>query len=408
MSKPFPTTNSQLVTRWKDGTKSELVTRIEEKPIAQLKTGEILVRILFVPIHGSFWLASHPNTLHPRKKEFLQNGSFVFGNGGVGKVVDTREKTISKGDYVCIMGHSPCSHIDCSACHCHHRYTECEYNEGMIVGHGKGSNDGTLAQYAILPKLSWTHCYAKMDNPTAKQLRPLMFSFLFADVRNALTRNPESLTKKRMLLFGAGYSGHLAAYLYFNTCKGAKIFLVETNRERAESLRSIAPDAIRTYVIENPTGNDTIYKESHLKTKFKDTLKSFSKEVVNFFNGYGCDLLMDCSSGNTSQLWGTPNVLSPGAHCILFGFGIENLRLNKDVLQLSGLNIITSRGVGNLSNRHCVVETIKLNATGFIENYLVSDSVPLYSIESAEKFIHHNHYNIRTLENFEHAYLSFM
>ena len=93
----------------------------------------------YVPMHGSFWLASHPAGLHPRKQEFLRDGGFVFGNGGVGRVVATGSDNVRPGDYVTIFGHAPCSHYNCYACTVLHRYTECEFKESTILGHGKGA-----------------------------------------------------------------------------------------------------------------------------------------------------------------------------------------------------------------------------------------------------------------------------
>src|SRR4051794_3148949 len=111
----LPRTTEQLRTRYRDETKSELVTELVESELRSPRQGEILVEVAYVPMHGSFWLASHPAGLHPRKQEFLKDGSFVFGNGGVGRVVATGTDSVRPGDYVTIFGHAPCSHYNCYA-----------------------------------------------------------------------------------------------------------------------------------------------------------------------------------------------------------------------------------------------------------------------------------------------------
>ncbi len=52
--------NSQLYTRW-DASSGRITTDIIERPLAIPPAGSIMVEVLYVPMHGSFWLASHPS-----------------------------------------------------------------------------------------------------------------------------------------------------------------------------------------------------------------------------------------------------------------------------------------------------------------------------------------------------------
>ena len=201
--------------------------------------------MLYVPLHGSFWLASHPDGIHPRKAEFLKDERFVFGNGGVARVVQSTlgERDVAVGDYVCVFGHVPCDHYDCYACNVLHRYTECDYGESHILGHGKGSTEGTYGEVCGFASLfPMTSATARPRKPSREQLMAFMFGFLVADVRNALTRHPDTLRQRRMLLFGAGYSGQIAAYIHNRSCPEAKIFVVDSNSEYLKKIKGDRPN----------------------------------------------------------------------------------------------------------------------------------------------------------------------
>lgn len=403
--------NLQITTSWKDKAEKTLKTTLEKSEIPDLEPGEILVEMLYVPMHGSFWLASHPDGLHPRLDEFMSNDSFVFGNGGVGKVVHTKtsERDVKIGDYVCIYGHVPCNHYDCYACTVLHRYTECDYNEGRIIGHGKNSYDGTYAKYVVLAPYSYEVCYKEEENPTAEELKAFMFGFLVADVRNALTRHMDTLRMRRMLLFGSGYSGLIAAYIHNRTCPESKIFAVDSSKERLEELRSIDPESICSYLLPNDIVEQLNNK--HNRVGFRHELKTEIEKLRNamrdHFEGRGCNVLFDSSSGNTAPLWDNTRILSPTAHCIAFGFGSEYVLLNKELIQLSGLTIMMSRGVGNIRNRKEVIELIKAGANKFINEKLISNSKPIKGIENAIDFIDSMQNPPSELQNIEHAYIEF-
>ena len=57
-------------------------------------------------------------------------------------------------------------------------------------------------------------------------------------------------------------------------------------------------------------------------------------------------------------------------HCIPFGFGSHYVLLSKDIIQLSGLHLGMSRGVGNLRNRQETIELIKAGAGRFLNELL--------------------------------------
>jgi threonine dehydrogenase-like Zn-dependent dehydrogenase len=404
-----PTSTQQIRTRYRDETKSELVTELVETKLRQPRQGEILVEILCVPMHGSFWLASHPAGLHPRKREFLQDGGFVFGNGGVGRVVATGSdgSNVRVGDYVAIFGHAPCSHYNCYACTVLHRYTECEFKESTILGHGKGASDGTYARHAILPPFSYEICFRAEERPTEAALLPFMFAFLLADVRNALTRHPDTLRNRRMLLFGAGQSGHIAAYIHLRSTPEAKVVVVDPSPERAASVKSLDPEAVEVYVpprdiVERLNQKDDMPR---FREELGGVVDTIAATMLGHFGGRGCNLLFDSSSGNTAPLWDNPRILSPACHCIPFGFGSDYILLNQSLIQVSGLNILMSRGVGNLRNRREVIELIKAGGSRFVDRYLKGESRRLSSLEEGIRFVKEQHEPAKMLHEIPHSYL---
>lgn len=403
--------NKQIVTRWADDNKKSLVTELQETEIPALSPGEILVRNLYVPMHGSFWLASHPDAIHPRKDEFLENGSFVFGNGGVAQVIDSREdeREVQIGDYVNVFGHLPCYNYDCYGCKVLHRYTECDYSSGGILGHGKGAPDGTYAEYTVLPRYAYDVCYRENEKPSKEDLLPYMFGFLFADVRNALTRHPDALRTRRLFLVGAGYSGLIAAYIFHRTSPESQIFAIDVSEERLERLREIAPDSIRTYKIPEQVATQLDSSEPKLgfRHELAETINEIASEADKFFNGKGINLLFDSSSGNSAPLWDNKQILSPTTIAIPFGFGSEYVLLTKELIQHSGLNILMSRGVGNIRNRKETLHLIRSGGSRFINEFLVSESMELSGIDSAMGFIQNMHNPPRPLYEIDHAYIAF-
>ena len=241
--------NIQIRTTWDDKERGTLKTELVESQVRELQPGEVLVEMMYVPLHGSFWLASHPEGIHPRKYEFLEEDYFVFGNGGVGRVIESTldERDVRKGDYVCVFGHMPCDNYDCYACTVLNRYTECDYGESKILGHGKGSTEGTYGKYVILPRHAYEICYRAEEVPDEAALKAFMFGFLIADVRNALTRHADSLRMRRMLLVGAGFSGQIAAYIHNRTCPESCIFVIDSSKERLDKIKRIDPESIEAF-----------------------------------------------------------------------------------------------------------------------------------------------------------------
>jgi len=388
-------TNTQIVTRWADKQKSRLTTSLEQNEIAELKPGEILVEVLAVPLHGSFWLASHPEALHPRIDEFMIDGRFVFGNGGVCRVLKANEdvRLVKEGDYVCAFGHVPCSHYDCYACTVLHRYAECEYNESTILGHGKHAGDGTYARYAVLPRYSYELCYRGDENPSEDDLMAFMFGFLFGDVRNALIRHPDSLRARRMLLFGAGFSGRIAAYLHNRTSPESRIVVVDSSEERLDSLKTLAADAVRTVLIPADVTEELTkrHQEVEHRHELQETITMIREAMLDHFGGRRCNLMFDASSGNTAPLWDNPDILGPATHCIPFGFGSRYVLLSSPLMQQSGLSIFMSRGVGNIRNRKEVIELIKAGASSFVHDFLIGPSKRYNSMEEVMQLISEQH-----------------
>jgi threonine dehydrogenase-like Zn-dependent dehydrogenase len=386
-----------------------LKTRLRKKELRPINPGEILVEMLYVPIHGSFWLATHPHGIHPRMDEFFADDYFVFGNGGVARVMESWNRQVNEGDYVCIFGHVPCNHYDCYACTVLHRYTECDFNEGTILGHGKHGFDGTYSEYAILPESSYELCYRRDENPGTDQLKPFMLGFLFADVRNALTRHIDSLRMRRMLIFGAGYSGLAAAYIHNRTSPESKIFVVDSSKKRLDVIRSINHDSIATCLLPADVVNELnldVRNPEH-REKFDDVIIQIRNKMRKHFKGRGCNILFDCSSGNSAPLWDNPHILSPTTHCIPFGFGSESVQISKELIQMSGLTFMMSRGVGNIRNRTEVIELIKAGASKFINEKMISSSKRLHGIETASEFIRKMHHPPKPIHEIKHAYIKF-
>lgn len=404
--------NQQIETTWRDQSKGTLKTQLITSPYPkELKSGEILVKLRYVPIHGSFWLATHPEGIHPRKTEFMREGRFVFGNGGVAEIVATTldERDYRKGDYICIFGHIPCRRYNCYACTVLHRYSECDFGESSILGHGKGSTEGTYAEYAVLPRHSYEICFRREESPSLEDLKSFMFGFLLADVRNALTRHMDSLRMRRMLLIGSGFSGMIAAYIHNRTCPESKIFAVDSSEERLARLKSIDPKRIQTYKLpdEIATELNSRHQNVGFRHELTNIINDISKNMHSYFEGRNCNLLFDSSSGNTTPIWDNPEILSPTAHCIPFGFGSQYILLSNELIQMSGLTIMMSRGVGNIRNRKEVIELIKAGANKFINEKLLCNTRELNGIREAAAFIETMQNPPRQLHEIPHAYISF-
>jgi len=402
---------NQQIRTWQTGDGGRtLETGIVEQPIKSLQSGEILIEVLFVPVHGSFWLASHPDGIHPRHDEFVVDGGFVFGNGGVGRVISVAEgcRRIHPKDYVSVMGHLPCAHESCYACRVLHRYTECDFGEGKIVGHGKGAPDGTFSRYCILPEIACEICFSPHNPPSEQELMPYMFGFLFADVRNAMTRDPDSLSKQRMLLFGAGYSGHLAAWLLLQSCPQAKILVVDPLEERLESITQIDPESIQTVALPWPLA-DALIAHHHDRKEGKElagAIERIDSRMRDYFGHRKCDLVFDASSGNAAPLWADARVLSPGTHCIPFGFGSDRLIFNAECCQISGLRILMSRGVGDVGNRRAAIELIRSGAADIISRQLIAGAQRLEGLDQALAFIKAQHKLPGTVYRAPRAYIA--
>ena len=404
--------NLQITTSWASEDQSKLHTQLVGSPVRELRGNEVLAEMLYVPMHGSFWLASHPDAIHPRKEEFMAHGGFVFGNGGLGRIVKVggdQQGAPRVGDYVAVMGHVPCDDYSCYACNVLHRYTECDTGSATILGHGKGASDGTYARYCILPRMSYEICYRAEDEPTEEDLKPFMFAFLMADVRNALTRHHDTLRNRRMLLFGAGHSGHIAAYLHNRTCPESRIVAVDPCPDRLKTIASLSDGSIDTYQI----SEDALASADVDPFDLRDHPAILSaiddiaeKTAEHFRSGRKCNLLFDASSGNTTPLWDNNTILSPSVHCIPFGFGSHSIMLSKDIIQLSGLMLLMSRGVGNTRNRREVIELIKSGAHRFIDQYLIGDARHIPSLEAAEEFIQHQHASDEPMHAIPHAYIT--
>lgn len=349
---PLPAdVNLQLATSWADHPGGRLVTRLETAPLRGPGNHEILVEMLGVGLHGSFWLATHPERLHPRWQEFMQEGRFVFGNGGVGRVVAAGRgiaaaSGVAPGDFVAMFGHVPCDEPECISCRQTHRYVECEYGTSSIIGHGKGGVDGTLARYALLPPETWGVCFKAQEKPDRQNLLPHLYAFLTADVRNALTRHPEGLRRKRALIIGAGLSGSLAAAMLLQENPGCRILALDIVPQRAKALADLAPDRIAALDIGNTQAPEA-------------EAERIGQACREWFAGHGPDLVLDCASEDATRLWASPHVLPPGALCIVFGFGMQGLALEHSLLQRSGLCIQMCKGVGDRENRAAALELLK-------------------------------------------------
>lgn len=390
-----PAANLQLRTR---DAGAQLITELVQAPLTVLQPGQIRVEMLYVPMHGSFWLASHPQGLHPRKREFLQEGSFVFGSGGIGRVLEasgSNPAAAGPGDYVTLFGHVPCSRLDCHPCWQLHRYVECEHAQSHILGHGKGAPDGSYARYLSLPAYSYEVAYRAQENPDESQLLAMMFAYLFADVRNAWSRLAETSQRQRMLLFGAGQSGLIAAHLHLSSGPQQRLLAVDPDLERARRVQALDPQRVAIFQL-----------PSTQPSEIANLAQLLAGRCRQHFQGKSCDLVFDAASGDATPLWARPPILSPGCLCIAFGFGSQGLNLTPELLQLSGLTVLTSRGVGDLDNRRIVVERLRSDWAPLSRQFLSGVARRLSSLEEALGFIQAQHQPPRPLHEIPAAYIT--
>jgi threonine dehydrogenase-like Zn-dependent dehydrogenase len=146
------------------------------------------------------------------------------------------------------------------------------------------------------------------------------------------------------------------------------------------------------------------------RAKVPEAVRGFSQTLADrmraHYHGRLCNILLDASSGNTAQLWDNSRILSPTTHCIVFGFGSEFVMLDKHLIQTSGLNLLMTRGVGNLRNRREVVELIKAGASNFVDRFLVRHARPLGSLDEAIAFVREQHEPPKPLHRIPHAYMT--
>lgn len=382
-------TTPQILTRASESD-GALVTELVERPLRPLTDGEVLVEMHLVPLHGSFWLAVDPRRRHPRQREFLADGEFVFGNGGVGRVVETTPAVsgLGVGDWVCVFGHAPCANSDCAACRVQERYTECVYNQNIILGHGKGAPDGTFSRWVILTPPMVEVCFRSAEAPSAAALLPYMYAFLIADVRNALDRHPGISECRSLLLFGGGLSGRIAAYHHLRG-KGARVVLVEPDADRAQALCAIDPGAIHAVTLDAELFPRL--EDRALEGTWRDLTAPGRARIrdamLRWFSGRTCDVLFDASSGNAAPLWDDASILRSGCIILPFGFGSAGVRLSPEVLQVSGLTLLTSRGVGSVSNRRASVDFVRSGGHRFVTDHLHRGAVCLGTLDEAAAFI---------------------
>ncbi len=368
--------NLQLVTRWANSDHNSLVTELRSKPLRQLKATEILVHIEAVPTHGSFWLATDRSAVHPRINEFLSDGEFVFGNGGVGRVVSCGSlvKGVTPGDFVSIFGHYGCEYPDCVPCRQLGRYVECRYGEGKILGHGGGALDGTFAKFVTLPCGTWIRCFKANEFPSPEDLIPLMYSFLVADVRNALSAISSRGQKNSVLLFGAGLSGHFAIALLLSMFpRDLKIIVADTEGENLKSVKRLSPDKIQVVTLPKEPPN---YANPLAKDGNQDDItvnpSRLKENIDRFFPQKHPDIIFECSSGDSTNYWANTQVIRPRTVVIVFGFGLRSLVLSPELLQTSGLEIRTSRGVGDRENMAEAIIFIKKTGYKIINKFILT------------------------------------
>ncbi|MGE4552088.1 MAG: hypothetical protein AB7D57_03190, partial [Desulfovibrionaceae bacterium] len=203
-------------------------------------------------------------------------------------------------------------------------------------------------------------------------LAPQMFAFLAADVRNALTRDPDLLRRRRVVLVGAGLSGRMAARLILDHNPEARILAVDVAEANARALADLDPARSAALAL------DPADPEAPAR---------LAREAEAFFRGRPCDLLLECSSGHTTPLWAHPGFFRPGLCCLLFGFGLRGLTLTPALLQCSGVKILTSRGVGTADNRR---ETVRLLAGpfgDFVRQHFVRRLTLLPSLEEVARLV---------------------
>jgi threonine dehydrogenase-like Zn-dependent dehydrogenase len=382
--------NEQLVTRWRDQSKSSTETLLRFKPVPPLRPTELLAEVIFFPTHGSFWLASDPIVRHPRAMEFLSSGEFVFGNGGVGRVLRVGPEACGAkvGDYVAIMGHYSCDHEDCHGCRALGCFVECDYGEGKILGHGKGALDGSFSKYVILPMYSWVVCAAAPYELGSHALKKYMYAYIVADVNNALRRIPEIDSKERVLLVGAGISGHLFISSLLSQNSSRRFLVVDVSYANLQSIKEIAPSNISTFQIrKTPPRPEQALKENSDHKGGLDNIMAFGEVVSKTFRSAWPDLVIESSSGDCQEYWLNTRVLKSRVSILIFGFGMQSLVLPNEVLQLSGLSIFTSRGVGDSHNIQTAINCIAGELGAVVEKFLIEKARRFSTLEAFANFV---------------------
>ena len=224
----------------------------------------------------------------------------------------------------------------------------------------------------------------KKEKPKNKDLMPFMYSFLLADVRNALTRMPELYKNNRMVLFGAGQSGSLAAYLFSNSSPDNKIFIIDNDINKIKNLKKNIVSEIDYFLINKKISNELNKKipSYDFADLINETIDKISKKLNKFFNNKNLGLLMDCSSSNTSPLWSNNRILKENTFVIPFGFASNMILLDDMSIQKSGLTIMMTRGVGNQRNRKETIELIKRSKGKFISDLFLKKAIKVQGIDN--------------------------
>lgn len=311
---------------------SNVPTRLPE-----LGPTEVLARVEAVPLHGSFWMAVHPTLRHPRHRELVERGGFVFGNGGLAQVVRSGSMSgVFPGTWVAVHGHFPCSQPECQACRVHGRFVECRNGGSGILGHGRGAPDGLLADLAVLP----AGAFEPITPLGVHEAMSATLSFLVGDVRNALLRgtNPEE-PPTSILILGAGLSGTLAAALASQMWPQARVLVVDGREASLARLRRLPW-----------VGTPPAAAHLHIDQANPDPGRRALAVLLRAHIDGLPNLIFDTIDGAASAVWAAPEIVSHGTSCVCFGFHREAMNLSPAVLQCAGLRVFAPRGVGDLRN----------------------------------------------------------
>ena len=275
--------------------------RLEDRPLPQPASGELLVRIKALGICGSdLKLYKHGilGTLQPTKP-------FIMGHEGAGEVAQVGENVIgfSMGDPLVINPQAACGH--CFYCQ-QGKHNLCEQLDFKSV-----TTDGVFSEFALVRADQAIRLPAGFDFGLATTIEPVSIAV------QAL-RSTNISASDSVLLFGAGSIG--LAVLSVLGCMGIRrVAVVDPQEFALERARQVGA----ALTVNNRNAD-------------------FYRELSGFFGVRGPDVVVDSSGSSAAQSL-VFEIVRPGGAIILIGITAEpNATVNVNRLVRSNLQVFGS------------------------------------------------------------------